>query len=173
MIALVMLATGGIVAVNIPISININFYSCYFESTCMRFQQIIVDISPNEAKLLTGFRRSQPIHSIHKSRDHLLVPSLRVVLNLFARYAGNAASFQEDFDERFEKYAKFGFNVLFMTKGLPPGQKLGWGEVGDGVGHTTTRYGEAESDDRKKSLGVFYRNWHPGPLGFQVSTMTQ
>ena len=57
-----------------------------------------------------------------------------------------------------------------MTRGLlKHGMKKapGWGEVGDGI-HTTTRYGELETDARKKSLGVFYRNWHPGPLGFQV-----
>ena len=33
------------------------------------------------------------------------------------------------------------------------------------------RYGEALPDDdpRKESLGTVYRNWHPGPLGFQVA----
>jgi hypothetical protein len=58
-----------------------------------------------------------------------------------------------------------------MTRGLLKHGMVktpGWGEVGDGVGHTTTRYGETENDARKKSLGVFYRNWHPGPMGFQV-----
>ena len=34
--------------------------------------------------------------------------------------------------------------------------------------HNTTRYGEAEKSPRKESLGVIYRNWHPGPLGFQL-----
>ena len=35
--------------------------------------------------------------------------------------------------------------------------------------HNTTRYGELESDqERRNSLGVVFRNWHPGPLGFQV-----
>ena len=36
--------------------------------------------------------------------------------------------------------------------------------------HETTRYGMASnvSSTRQKSLGVVYRNWHPGPLGFQV-----
>ncbi|KAL7540797.1 hypothetical protein ACHAWF_006788 [Thalassiosira exigua] len=71
-----------------------------------------------------------------------------------------------------------------------------WGHVGDGYHNTTVslwvsssrcpfarsvhsnsstlqstskRYGETEDDpDRKKSLGVVMRNWHPGPLGFQL-----
>lgn len=43
-----------------------------------------------------------------------------------------------------------------------------WGEVGDGM-HNITRYGEKETDAyRRASLGVVWRNWHPGPLGFQV-----
>ena len=42
---------------------------------------------------------------------------------------------------------------------------------GDGY-HNTTRYGEAldDGDPRKESLGTVYRNWHPGPLGFQVAS---
>jgi len=40
--------------------------------------------------------------------------------------------------------------------------------VGDGM-HNTTRYGETEPTERRDSLGVFFRNWHPGPLGFQVT----
>ena len=32
-----------------------------------------------------------------------------------------------------------------------------------------TRYGENEVSPRKDSLGVVFRNWHPGPLGFQVT----
>jgi hypothetical protein len=44
----------------------------------------------------------------------------------------------------------------------------GWGGVGDGL-HTTTRYGKTdEGGAREKSLGVVWRNWHPGPLGFQL-----
>ena len=47
--------------------------------------------------------------------------------------------------------------------------------------HQMTRYGDqavppplpatataAQIAARKKSLGVVFRNWHPGPLGFQV-----
>jgi len=68
------------------------------------------------------------------------------------------------------KYGKFGFNTLCTMSGVDahgyPGLK--WGEIGDGK-HNTTRYGETESPERKNSLGVFFRNWHPGPLGFQVT----
>jgi phage anti-repressor protein len=35
-------------------------------------------------------------------------------------------------------------------------------QVGDGF-HNITRYGEGiEDENRKKSLGVVYWNWHPG-----------
>lgn len=42
---------------------------------------------------------------------------------------------------------------------------------GDGY-HNTTRYGELldDGDPRKESLGTVYRNWHPGPLGFQIAS---
>ncbi|GBG31664.1 Hypothetical Protein FCC1311_078892 [Hondaea fermentalgiana] len=67
-------------------------------------------------------------------------------------------------------YAKFGFTYLCLEKGLKsggiyPGKK--WGVVGDGY-HNTTRYGEKlDDEERRNSLGVVFRNWHPGPLGFQ------
>merc|ERR1712079_935000 len=74
--------------------------------------------------------------------------------------------------DMFNKYAKFGMNVVCMQNGLKLScrwAKKVWGQVGDGF-HNTTRYGELPnvSMDRKKSLGVVFRNWHPGPLGFQV-----
>ena len=54
-----------------------------------------------------------------------------------------------------------------ITKHGYPGNV--WGAIGDTL-HNTTRYGEASgiSQTRKDSLGVVYRNWHPGPLGYQV-----
>lgn len=68
------------------------------------------------------------------------------------------------------KYGKFGFNTLCIVTGVDahgyPGLK--WGAVGDGM-HNTTRYGQNETEARRQSLGVFFRNWHPGPLGFQVT----
>ena len=46
-----------------------------------------------------------------------------------------------------------------------------WGKVGDAFGHNTTREGEAAgvSSKRRESLGVLWRNWHPGPLLFQLA----
>mgnify|MGYP006137192041 CR=1 FL=1 len=75
-------------------------------------------------------------------------------------------------DTLLRKYGAYGFNKLYMQRGLKlhvpsyPGQK--WARVGDGV-HMTTRYGELITDTvRRDSLGVEFRNWHPGPLLFQT-----
>ena len=77
------------------------------------------------------------------------------------------------------KYARQGYNAFFLGGGLRNGghdyesekakglDRFGWGVVGDGY-HDTTRYGEDEAEDRRASLGVLMRNWHPGPLGFQL-----
>jgi len=69
--------------------------------------------------------------------------------------------------------ADFGYNAFCLEAGLWRNKKYTgkvWGQVGDGV-HNITRYG-AETPDlekhRKESLGVVWRNWHPGPLGFQL-----
>lgn len=80
-------------------------------------------------------------------------------------------------------YAMFGYNAFCIQTGLFFGgydydteveagnNRFGWKHMGDGY-HNTTRYGEELDDDdpRKASLGVVYRNWHPGPLGFQVAS---
>eukprot|EP00471_Norrisiella_sphaerica_P001360 CAMPEP_0184491688 /NCGR_PEP_ID=MMETSP0113_2-20130426/21112_1 /TAXON_ID=91329 /ORGANISM="Norrisiella sphaerica, Strain BC52" /LENGTH=705 /DNA_ID=CAMNT_0026876151 /DNA_START=227 /DNA_END=2344 /DNA_ORIENTATION=- len=66
-------------------------------------------------------------------------------------------------------YGKFGVNIACLQLGITevgyPGKR--WGAIGDGL-HSTTRYGEEEDTLRQRSLGVVFRNWHPGPLGFQV-----
>ncbi len=73
-------------------------------------------------------------------------------------------------------YAKYGYNSLYMKSGFingghdydsekkqdPPLDRFGWGVAGDGY-HDTTRYGEEETDDRKASLGVVFRNWVSSP----------
>jgi len=82
-------------------------------------------------------------------------------------------------------YAKYGFNAFYMktafvngghdyhseqTRKEDPIDRFGWGQVGDGY-HETTRYGELEDDEaRKTSLGVVMRNWHPGPMSFQLTS---
>lgn len=70
------------------------------------------------------------------------------------------------------EYGQFGANALCMQRGITKaGYKKGkWGEIGDSL-HTTTRYGEMlpDSDKRKDSLGVVFRDWHPGPLLFQTT----
>ncbi len=81
--------------------------------------------------------------------------------------------------ELVERYSKYGYNTFYMRGGYFAGgwdykietengiDRFGWGYVGDGY-HNTTRYGENEENpDRKESLGVVMRNWHPGPLAFQ------
>jgi len=72
-------------------------------------------------------------------------------------------------------YSQFSHNTLYMRAGHALGGNfLGGliyenGHVGDGY-HNTTRYGLAETDpDRRESLGVVMRNWHPGPLGFELA----
>ena len=82
----------------------------------------------------------------------------------------------------FTNYAKWGVNAVCLQGGLKQLGYVGkkWGAVGDGT-HLMTRYGDqavppplpatataAQIAARKKSLGVVFRNWHPGPLGFQV-----
>ncbi|KAL7527827.1 hypothetical protein ACHAXR_002152, partial [Thalassiosira sp. AJA248-18] len=82
-------------------------------------------------------------------------------------------------------YAEYGFNAFYMRTGFNYGghdydseknrekdafDRFSWGYVGDGY-HNTTRYGELEDDEaRKTSLGVVMRNWHPGPMGFQLTS---
>eukprot|EP00804_Cyclotella_cryptica_P011795 CCRYP_011369-RB/>CCRYP_011369-RB protein AED:0.32 eAED:0.32 QI:174/1/1/1/0.83/0.71/7/1198/743 len=79
-------------------------------------------------------------------------------------------------------YARFGYNAFCIQTALYAGghdydaeeamgiKRFGWKFVGDGY-HNTTRYGELLPDDdpRKESLGTVYRNWHPGPLGFEIA----
>jgi len=75
-------------------------------------------------------------------------------------------------DELLDAYGKFGANILCMERGIKaagyPGKK--WGVVGDTI-HETVRYGEGPgvSEERRKSLGVVFRNWHPGPLLYQTT----
>eukprot|EP00804_Cyclotella_cryptica_P007639 CCRYP_015253-RA/>CCRYP_015253-RA protein AED:0.03 eAED:0.03 QI:1061/1/1/1/1/1/3/215/472 len=77
-------------------------------------------------------------------------------------------------------YAQYGYDAFYMRYAYRQGghdydteaknglDRFGWHVVGDGY-HNTTRYGELEEDEgRKESLGVVLRNWHPGPLGFQL-----
>jgi hypothetical protein len=77
-----------------------------------------------------------------------------------------------------ERYAKFGANGINLEQGLKAGAYKGkvWGAVGDGM-HKTTRYGESDDvlEARKQSLGVVFRNWHPGPLvsGYLQSSKTK
>ena len=72
----------------------------------------------------------------------------------------------------FKQYAYLGANAFCLEAALYAGRQYPgkvWGHVGDGY-HNTTRYGEVEpNSERRDSLGVLFRNWHPGPLGFQTS----
>lgn len=83
-----------------------------------------------------------------------------------------------------EHYAKYGYNAFYMRSGHKNGgydydadekkgiDRYAWGGIGDGY-HNVTRYGQNEKDpDRKESLGVMMRNWHPGPLAFEFVSDT-
>jgi len=83
-----------------------------------------------------------------------------------------------------EYYAKYGYNAFYMRSGHVLGgydyetdKKNGidvyaWGFMGDGY-HNVTRYGANEpNQNRKDSLSVVMRNWHPGPLGFEFVSDT-
>jgi hypothetical protein len=85
---------------------------------------------------------------------------------------GEGTHLTASIDTLLRKYGAYGFNKLYMQRGLKrhvsPYPATKWGRIGDGV-HTTTRYGEVISDPvRRDSLGVEFRNWHPGPLLFQT-----
>ncbi|CAB9497032.1 expressed unknown protein [Seminavis robusta] len=78
-------------------------------------------------------------------------------------------------NEMFEAYQEYGYNAFCMRYAIASGQyqwKRGdpifeGQHSGDGL-HNTTRYGLNETNaERRESLGVILRNWHPGPLGFQ------
>ena len=84
-------------------------------------------------------------------------------------------------EELTDYYASFGYNTFYMRTSHSLGgypyegaREQDYviyenGHIGDGY-HDVTRYGREETDvDRKESLGVVMRNWHPGPLGFELS----
>ena len=87
-------------------------------------------------------------------------------------YTSDCAKLSELDQKLLDAYGPFGADVLCMQRGIEtrgyPGKK--WGVVGDTI-HETTRYGEAPgvSEERRRSLGVVFRNWHPGPLLFQTT----
>jgi hypothetical protein len=87
-------------------------------------------------------------------------------------YTSDCAKFSELDQKLLDAYGRYGADVLCMERGIKtrgyPGKK--WGEVGDTL-HDTTRYGEAPGvgEERRRSLGVVFRNWHPGPLLFQTT----
>lgn len=112
------------------------------------------------------------------------MPRRPMVHHLVAR--GEANTCQADNKENValdQTYASYGYNAFCIQTGLYFGgydydseianeiNRFGWQHHGDGY-HNTTRYGEELPDDdpRKESLGVVYRNWHPGPLGFQIAS---
>jgi hypothetical protein len=83
-----------------------------------------------------------------------------------------------------DAYAIYGYNAFCIQTGLYFGghdydtemeeggiNRFGWQYRGDGY-HNTTRYGEdlPVDDPRRGSLGTVFRNWHPGPLGFQIAS---
>ncbi len=82
-----------------------------------------------------------------------------------------------------DAYAIYRYNTFCIQTGLYFGghdydtemerdgiNRFRWQHRGDGY-HKRTRYGKDLPDDdpRKGSLGAVLRNWHPGPLGFQIA----
>ena len=117
--------------------------------------------------------QSKIVHKFHEMfiRWSLLMDRSPVPLIIYAG-AGKEVLFTGSYKTLLDAYGKWGFNQLHMQKGLlatHPSLLTGkrWGEVGDGV-HNITRYGLKEESARQKSLGVNFRNWHPGPLCFQT-----
>eukprot|EP00041_Stephanoeca_diplocostata_P008182 m.118482 g.118482 ORF g.118482 m.118482 type:complete len:566 (-) comp17208_c0_seq1:120-1817(-) len=128
------------------------------------------------------FETSKGLQVIHESFirwslmiEHAASPSLW--------YPHGCSDLKKEVD-LFDRYSKYGYNINCMTRGVEKiGYKKGvtglgkrvrrgsssfWGAIGDGM-HNVTRYGSNEPEPRRSSLGVMFRNWHPGPLGFQVS----
>lgn len=112
------------------------------------------------------------------------MPRRPMVHHLVAR--GKANTCEADSKENValdQTYASYAYNAFCIQTGLYFGghdydteaangiNRFGWQHQGDGY-HNTTRYGEELPDDdpRKVSLGAVYRNWHPGPLGFQIAS---
>jgi len=123
-----------------------------------------------------------------KARESLIrwgqqMPKRPMVHHLVAR--GKANTCEGDSKENAmldNTYAAYGYNAFCIQTGLYFGghdydkeqeegiNRFGWQQVGDGY-HNTTRYGELEEDEeRRNGLGTVYRNWHPGPLGFQIAS---
>jgi len=74
-------------------------------------------------------------------------------------------------------YADLGYHAMGVGLGLPPGvpgaganQSFKWGFIGDGYKHTMTRSAEKFPKEhcRRKSTGALWRNWHGGPLLYQL-----
>jgi hypothetical protein len=125
----------------------------------------------------------------HESFVRFALAMKRSPAPLFMNTGGYNSACQSKFDNSgaiFDKYAEWGINAICLQTGIKKKGYAGkkWGAVGDGI-HQTTRYGEEAVPKplpagasasviaaRKKSLGVVFRNWHPGPLGFQVVSDT-
>ncbi len=112
--------------------------------------------------------RPEPFHEMFYRwslrLDHAPVPQI-----LYTHDCSRASDLDR---ELLDLYAPFGADFLCMERGIRsrgyPGKE--WGVVGDTL-HTTTREGEKPgvSKERRDSLGVVFRNWHPGPLLFQTT----
>ncbi len=87
-------------------------------------------------------------------------------------YANDCARLPAQDMSLLEAYAPFGTDILCMTRGLADlgYERREWGEMGHPL-HETTREGAlpTTSELRSKSLSVMFRNWHPGPLLFEVT----
>mmetsp|Transcript_18046 Transcript_18046/g.39308 ORF Transcript_18046/g.39308 Transcript_18046/m.39308 type:complete len:856 (+) Transcript_18046:95-2662(+) len=103
------------------------------------------------------------------------------VLNVLWAPTGNDLRVEQELADH---YAKYGYNAFYMRTGHTLGgydyeadKKNGIdhyaaGFQGDGY-HNVTRYGlKEENSNRRDSLGVVMRNWHPGPLGFEFVSDT-
>lgn len=88
-------------------------------------------------------------------------------------YTNDCSKVISEDEKLLDAYSAYGANFLCMQRGLKRagyGGKV-WGAIGDTL-HTTTREGEGShvSEERRRSLGVVFRNWHPGPLLFQTTS---
>ncbi len=75
-------------------------------------------------------------------------------------------------EQFWKQYGENGFQSYCFAQALEAGGHWNGhenGHVGDGL-HSFTRYAADYDAKRKSSTGVVYRNWHPGPLGFQMAS---
>uniref|UniRef100_A0A7S2EDB8 Uncharacterized protein n=1 Tax=Ditylum brightwellii TaxID=49249 RepID=A0A7S2EDB8_9STRA len=107
--------------------------------------------------------KSPPVHFINVNFDTTCLwekPDENALLNAYEEYGYNAFCM---------RYALINSLNRPIDRERPAEDVMFEGNhVGDGFHNYTRYYDSSEPDERRDSLGVILRNWHPGPLGFQI-----